>query len=290
MKQSERLIAKAPIKFLWKAGKNGTWLPPGNWRDGILNLTSERVIIAEGYSWHVIYHDQIITLGDFGRFGSPQNEIPADPLIFAEGMDYYISLLKIPSAIRERLLTQIAITAIATSRSLKVSDRGSRFPAFLEVNSAGVRLYSMKREGLYPLGIIISVNPFHRVPEKRIVKTRDEKGERYLLLSGVPPHLGMLTRAVEWSKVNPLKRMEKLHLGILAELGKSKLNTDKLSKRLDKEPLEVSRAIYELLFLGLIEMAPGKNLYQLSKKGKLAIKSGLIPSGLERKDKIGEGE
>lgn len=270
MSPRESLIVKAPVKFLWKAGKNGTWMTPGNWKEGIINLTSERIIIAEGHIWHEIFHDQILNLGSYGKF-APLEGGMADPIIFSEGMDYYLTLIKLPEAIRERFLALAALAVIGSSNKLKVSERGERFPAHLEMNGSGVRLYAMKKEGLSPLGIIESMRPLRSIPEKRVVKTRDLKGERYLLLVGPAPYLDLLLNAVEWTRVNPLRRLGALHWSILKELSRAPLTTEKLSEHIGESSLQISKAIHDLLFLGLIEMTSTRSHYRLSSRGKLAL-------------------
>lgn len=271
MPLKESLIAKASVKFLWKVGKNGTWLTPGNWKDGIINLTSDRIIIAEGHLWHEIFHDQVLNLGGYGKF-TPIEGYLADPIVFTEGMDYYLTLIKLPEAIRERFLALYALAIIKGSRELKVSERGERFPAHLELNGGGVRLYAMKKEGLRDLGIIDSIRPLKSNPEKRVVKTRDEKGERYLLLVGPTPHLNLLLNAMEWARVNPLKRLGALHWRILKELDRTSLTTMKLSEHIGENTLQISKALHDLLFLGLIEMTPTRGHYRLSRRGRLALK------------------
>ncbi|MCD6110223.1 MAG: hypothetical protein J7K08_00900 [Thermoplasmata archaeon] len=270
MSPQESLIAKTTVKFLWKVGKNGTWLTPGNWKEGIINLTSERIIIAEGHIWHEIFHNQILNLGSYGKFTPMEGDL-ADPIVFAEGMDYYLTLIKLPDAIRERFLALSALAIIRGSKKLKVSERGKRFPAYLELNGGGIRLYARKEKGLSHLGIIDSLRPLRSIPEKRVVKTRDEKGERYFLLVGPTPHLDLLLYAMEWARVNPLRRLSELHWRILKELDRSSLTTEKLSQNIGENPLQISKALYDLLFLGLIEMSSTRSHYRLSRRGRLAL-------------------
>ena len=266
---NDDLKSKVIVRFRHRAGKNGQLFPSKSWSSGLLIITSQRIILADGPNHYIIPFNSILSIEDDGDF--PIEDGPRDkliPITFGIGLDYYLSMVGVPPVLKNILTKKIYISIVTSYKGISLIKDGEEKELNITLEKGEIYAGLQDGDPIHLSAERIYIDTYKGDEDPMVVGIKGSGDIQLVFRGGSAPWAKKLFKSIIKDKIPAL---EEKHRKVLEILSESPTSTSEITEKLNLVQLEGSTLINEMIFMELVAMDHATQLYTATARGRSVV-------------------